>query len=56
MVIPTLIDLHPAEIKNYQFMIQIVVEYVTSYRQKYVLQKTKDITVNKAFNIMTNKN
>ena len=52
----TLIDLDPVELKYYPFMITInIMEVAMSYRQKYVLKKTKDINV-KAFNMITNKN
>ena len=58
MVILTLIDLNPVELKYYPLMISSdnVVEVVMSYHQIYVLQKeTKDINV-KACNMTANKN
>ena len=41
MVIPTLIDLNPVELKYYPFMFSLnkCVEVLMSYLQKYVFQK-----------------
>ena len=58
MVRPTIIDLNPAELKYYPFMISLdkCGGSCMFCHQKYVFQKiTKDIDV-KAFNVIINKN
>ena len=58
MVRPALIDLNPADLKYYSFMISLN-KYTGSWNvlspKIYVQKETKDINV-KAFNMMRNKN
>ena len=58
MVRPALIDLNPADLKYYPFMISLN-KYTGSWNvlspKIYVQKETKDINV-KAFNMMRNKN